>query len=163
MEQMQSENYSYKHLSSNRIEDIIENDHKEIESKLSSLISESGLSVNDRRNLYNDIKHEVLDHMMAEEESFYPHIESIEGVKRGQMLESKEEHHQIRTLLDELDDVAVEDEHWCAKLRVLCEDLKHHHREEEEEFLSKTKDAWDDKKSEDIGNEFVKAKMRANQ
>ena len=145
-----------------RVEEIIQEDHHMIEGKLSALIKESGMSVNEQRNLFNEIKHEILHHMLAEEYTYYPAIEKIPGVRVGQVRESQEEHHQIRILLNELDDVAVEDEHWCAKLKVLCEDLKHHHREEEREFLSRTKEAWNDKEAEEICNEFLNAKKQAN-
>lgn len=166
MENIQNEShekqFSYKEIAAGRVEDVIKNDHHDIEGKLAALINEDGLSVNDRRNLYNEIKSEVLHHMMAEERTYYPAIARTEGVKMGQVRESEQEHHQIRVLLDELDDVAVEDPTWCAKLRVLCEDVKHHHREEEEEFLSQTKEAWSDKESEEIGSDFLKSKKQAN-
>lgn len=166
MENMQSETGAgenpFKDFDKNRIEDVIQNEHDRIEAELSTIIEGKGLSVNDRRNLYNEVKHEILHHMLGEEHSYYPAIEKTEGIEAGQVRESEQEHHQIRILLDELDDVAVEDETWPAKLRVLCEDLKHHHREEEEEFLARTKEAWSDQKAKEIGAEFLKSKKQAN-
>lgn len=145
-----------------RIETVIQNEHRRVEKKLSIVINDEELSVNERRNLYNEVKHEILHHMLGEEHSYYPAIDKTQGVRHGQIKESEQEHHQMRVLMNELDDIAVEDENWPAKLRVLCEDLKHHHREEEEEFLARTREAWSDQKAKEIGAEFLKAKMQAN-
>lgn len=157
-----NDNYDYNQSHHERVEDVIKNDHDRIEAKLNEIIENDKLSINDKRNLFNEVKAEVISHMTAEEECFYEHIESLKGVHQGQMNESIEEHHQARLILDELDDVAVEDPRWIAKIRVLKEDLEHHHREEEEEFLSETKDEWSDEKSEEIADRFLKIKRQTS-
>lgn len=156
------ENYDYNQTHHERVEDVIKSDHDKIEKKLDEIINNEELSTNDKRNLFNEVKSELMGHMTAEEECFYELIESIKGVHEGQMNESIEEHHQVKLIMGELDDVAVEDPRWIAKIRVLKEDLEHHHREEEEEFLSETKDEWSDEKSEEIATRFLKIKRQVS-
>ncbi|MCO4755513.1 MAG: hemerythrin domain-containing protein, partial [Bacteriovoracaceae bacterium] len=152
----------YKQQQFERVEDIIEWEHKNIESKISKAISGEGLSTNDRRDLFNDAKHEILHHMLAEEETYYKKISAMNEISMSQVRESTQEHHQIKVIMGELDNLAVENPDWTAKLQVLCEDLKHHHREEEEEFLAQTKEEWSDQESEEICQDFLKAKKKAN-
>ncbi len=158
----EQEDFPYEQKDFQRVESIIEWEHHNIEDKISKAISGEGLSVNERRDLYNDIKHEILHHMLAEEQTYYKEISSMDEISMSQVRESTQEHHQMKLIMNELDNVAVENPDWDAKLSVLCEDIKHHHREEEEEFLARTKEAWSDQESEKICQDFLKAKKKAN-
>lgn len=160
-EESLSSDYSYQQsFETTRVEGVIAREHQQIEAKLAALINEPGLSVNDSRSLFNELSQDILSHIGAEEATYYQAIEKVEGIRSGQIRESHQEHHQMKVLMDELTDVAVEHPDWCAKLRVLEEDLKHHHREEENKFLSRTKDAWSEEEAMKIGSDFLKAKKR---
>lgn len=158
----EQEDFPYEDKEYERVEDLIMWEHHQIEDKLVRAISGEGLSVNERRDLFNDVKKEILHHMNAEEYTYYQEIPGVNDVSKEQIRESKQEHHQIKLIMSELDDVAVENPDWKAKLQVLCEDIKHHHREEEEEFLEHTKEEWSDEKSQRICQNFLKAKKKAN-
>ena len=51
------------------------------------------------------------------------------------MLEGYQEHHIADIIVNELHDVAKDDEQWGAKFKVLKENLEHHIQEEEGEMF----------------------------
>ncbi len=57
------------------------------------------------------------------------------------MDEADTEHHVVKFLLAELGNMKPSDDHFDAKVTVLCELVKHHVEEEEEEIFEKLKDA----------------------
>jgi hypothetical protein len=75
---------------------------------------------------------------VIEEQLFYP-------VTRATVLETEdiafgslEEHHIVKWVLNELDSMSPEDEHFDAKVTVLMENVRHH--VEEDEYFPKVRD-----------------------
>ena len=55
------------------------------------------------------------------------------------MLEAREEHQIVKTLLGQLRDLSPEDETFDPKMKVLMEAVEHHAEEEEKEMFSSAK------------------------
>lgn len=89
-----------------------------------------------RRQLMDQIAHELKIHTKIEEEIFYPAVREIGTEKAEEMIdEAFEEHHVVDLVLAELPTVDPEDERFAAKMTVLSELVEHHADEEEAEMF----------------------------
>ena len=94
-------------------------------------------------------------HATLEEEIFYPAVrEQID--EDDQMDEALEEHHVVKLLIGELQEMKPGDDHFDAKFKVLAESVKHHIEEEESEILPKAQDT--DLDQERLGEEMTERK-----
>ncbi|HLA75422.1 MAG TPA: hemerythrin domain-containing protein [Gammaproteobacteria bacterium] len=75
-------------------------------------------------------------HARIEEELFYPTVREEIG-DDDLMDEAEEEHHAIKLLMAELQEMKAGDEHYDAKFTVMCENVRHHVEEEEAEMFPK--------------------------
>ena len=73
-------------------------------------------------------------------------------------LESLEEHHIVKWVLSELDQMAPEDERFDAKVTVLIENVRHHVKEEEDEFFPMVRDELGRNALDDLGDAMAEAK-----
>jgi hypothetical protein len=83
-----------------------------------------------KENLFRELADKLAAHSTIEEKIFYPSVMSDET--SDQLLESTEEHLQMKRMLADMLDLDVEDERFDAKLSVLKEEVRHHARDEEE-------------------------------
>ena len=75
------------------------------------------------------------------------------------VLESYEEHKQIKILLKEMDDLVTDSEEFEPKLRVLQEIVEHHAEEEEEgNMFPQVRELVDDAGLEELGRKLEAAK-----
>ena len=75
------------------------------------------------------------------------------------VLESLEEHKQIKTLLREMDNLASDSEKFEPKLKVLMENVEHHAEEEEEgKMFPKLRQIMGKQKLEKLGADLEEAK-----
>ena len=75
------------------------------------------------------------------------------------VLESYEEHKQIKILLKEMDDLVTDSEEFEPKLRVLQEIVEHHAEEEEEgNMFPQVRELIDDAALEELGRKLETAK-----
>jgi hemerythrin superfamily protein len=78
---------------------------------------------------------------------------------KDMVLESKEEHKQIKTLLKEIDNLASDSEKFEPKLKVLMENVEHHAEEEEEQkMFPKIRQICSEEDLEELGQELEAAK-----
>jgi len=75
------------------------------------------------------------------------------------VLESYEEHKQVKTLLREMDGLVSDSEKFVPKLKVLQENVEHHAEEEEEgKMFPKVRELFDKATLEQLGQELEEAK-----
>ena len=111
-----------------------------------------------QRQLFTQIKRELETHARIEETVFYPAMQKHEELK-DMVLESIEEHKQVKTLLREMDDLVNDSEKFEPKLKVLMENVEHHAEEEEEgKMFPKVRKLMDQEALEQLGRELEKAK-----
>ena len=84
-----------------------------------------------QKQIFKDIKSELETHARIEETIFYPAMEEHDELK-DMVLESLEEHRQMKTVLRELGKLSASSERFKPKFKVLMDDVKHHAEEEEE-------------------------------
>src|SRR4030095_3801128 len=98
--------------------ELLKQDHKKVKALFEKV--EGAKEAKEKKELFKQIKTELETHARIEEGIFYPAMEKLEELK-DMVLESYEEHKQIKTLLREIDDLSAGSEKLEPKLKVLQE------------------------------------------
>lgn len=104
--------------------DLLREEHDQIKGMLDTLLSERK-----KGDVFEQARTRIETHMEGEEEHVYPAIRAA-GLK-DEVLEALEEHHVVKLVLGELEDMSDREEAWASKLSVLSELVEHHLRREE--------------------------------
>ncbi len=126
---------------------VLKNDHDRIRSMFSEFMEKKGQA---GMEMFSLLKNRLDAHMKAEESFFYPVLEQ-ERSTHEPALESIEEHHVTRLLLEELEGLSLSDEHWMPKMKVLKEVTEHHLEEEESTIFEQARKAVNEQQAQDIG------------
>jgi hemerythrin superfamily protein len=108
--------------------ELLKQDHQKVKELFEQAEDAEGKS---QQKIFEQIKTELETHARIEETVFYPAVQEHEELK-DMVLESLEEHKQIKTLLREMENLASDSEKFEPKLKVLMENVEHHAEEEEE-------------------------------
>lgn len=114
--------------------DILEKEHRRFEDLLRQGEETSERARQGRRELLGTLASLLTAHELMEEKVLYPALQSHPEA-RDVVLEGFAEHHVADLLIQELRDVAPDDEQWGAKFKVLKENIEHHIQEEEGEMF----------------------------
>ena len=109
--------------------ELLKQDHQKVKE-----LFKQGQQTEDRKQqkqIFKEIQAELETHARIEETIFYPAMQEHDELK-DMVLESLEEHKQLKTVLRELGKLAASSERFKPKFKVLMDDVKHHAEEEEE-------------------------------
>jgi len=135
--------------------ELLKKDHQKVKELFEQAEEAEG---KEQQNIFDQIKTELETHARIEETVFYPAVQKHEELK-DMVLESLEEHKQIKTLLKEIDNLTSESEKFEPKLQVLMENVEHHAEEEEEgKMFPKLRKIMDKQQLEQLGADLQKAK-----
>jgi iron-sulfur cluster repair protein YtfE (RIC family) len=116
----------------------------------------------ERDELLKQLREEIIPHMVAEEKALYPMLETEEDERmREDALESREEHHAARLILDSLAAIATTDETFTAKIKVLRDIAEHHMTQEEDHIFQDIRDAFGEEEALDILDSFLEGRETA--
>src|SRR5437763_16137801 len=113
--------------------ELLKQDHKKVEKIFTDMEKKEA-----RPKLFPELDRELSIHAEIKEKIFYPATKEAEPT-RDLVLESIEEHKQIKMVLSDLEKTDNTTEVWGAALKVPKEDVMHHAGEEENERLPKDK------------------------
>ena len=140
---------------------LLKNDHKEAERLFKAFEKAGPNAAATKRRTVKKIIEELSVHAAIEELAFYPAIrEEVEDAE-DVVLESMEEHHVVKWVLSELDNMEPDHERFDAKVSVLIENVRHHVKEEETELFPEVRAALGRKRLAEIGAALEKAKKTA--
>ena len=134
---------------------LLKNDHKKVE----KLFSDLETKTDDRRALFPELDRELTVHAEIEEKIFYPAAKQAEPT-RDLVLESVEEHKQIKMVLADLEQTDMRTAEWGADLKVLKEDVMHHVGEEEDELFPRVQKLLSKEQLEELGTRMEEMKMQ---
>jgi hemerythrin superfamily protein len=137
--------------------ELLKQDHKKV-----SQLLERGQEADpkQRKQIFKEIKNELDTHARIEETIFYPAMEEHEELK-DMVLESLEEHKQMKTVLRELAKLSPNSERFKPKFKVLKDNVEHHAVEEEEgKMFPKIQKIIDKSELEQLGEELEAAKSK---
>ena len=92
-------------------------------------------------SLATTILAELEVHTTVEEEIFYPEVSAASDEIREAVTEGVEEHHVVKVLAGEIEQLTPGHEIWVAKLKVMIENVEHHAEEEETELFPEVRKA----------------------
>ena len=138
---------------------LLKEDHQKVSSIFQQLEPTTERAEKTRTELFARLRDELDIHARVEETIFYPAIKQA-AETREIVLEGFEEHHVVKMLLRELDEVPVDTEQWTAKLKVLQENVEHHVEEEEGEMFQKARQVLSEGEIDRLGAQMEAEKKR---
>ena len=141
---------------------LLKEDHEKVSGIFAKLEETTERAEKTRTELFAQLKQELEIHAHIEETIFYPELKR-EAETREITLEGFEEHHVVKMLLKELDDMSVDSEQWTAKLKVLKENVEHHVEEEEGEMFQKARQVIDEDEINRLGERMQELKTQLKQ
>ena len=126
--------------------DLLKQDHKTVKGLFRSYkeAKENG-DGRAKKRLFLNIDRELSIHALVEEEIFYPAVRKQDKEQKDMVLEAREEHGIVKTLLSQLRELGPGDETFDAKMKVLMEGVEHHADEEEDEMFPEAEKLGDDR------------------
>jgi hemerythrin superfamily protein len=138
--------------------ELLKEDHEKVKELFEE--AEGTEDLNEKRKIFDQILTELETHARIEETVFYPAMEKHDELK-DMVLESIEEHKQIKTLLKEIDNLKSDSEKFEPKLKVLMENVEHHAEEEEEgKMFPQVEELVSEEDLEALGEELEAAKNK---
>jgi hemerythrin superfamily protein len=138
--------------------ELLKQDHQKVKE-----LFKQGQQTEDKKQqkqIFKEIKAELETHARIEETIFYPAMQEHDELK-DMVLESLEEHKQLKTVLRELGKLSASNERFKPKFKVLMDDVKHHAEEEEEgKMFPKIRKLIKDDELEQLGEELEAAKHK---
>jgi hemerythrin-like domain-containing protein len=138
---------------------LLKEDHQKVSGLFQQLEPTTERAEKTRTELFAKLKEELDIHARVEESIFYPAIKQA-AETREIVLEGFEEHHVIKLLLKELDEVPVDTEQWTAKLKVLQENVEHHVEEEEGEMFQSARQVLSEDEINRLGTQMEEMKQQ---
>ncbi len=114
-----------------------------------------------KRKLVDQMIEALSRHASIEERVLYPWAREYIQDEDDTVLEALEEHHVVKWLLWELEDLDPADERFDAKVTVMAENVRHHVKEEEQELFSDLRDVATKAELLDLGERLKEAKANA--
>ena len=138
--------------------ELLKQDHQRVKK-----LFDQGQKTEDKKQqkqIFKEIKAELETHTRIEETIFYPAMEEHEELK-DLVLESLEEHRQVKTVLREMSRLSPSSERFKPKFKVLKDNVEHHAEEEEEgTMFPKIRKVVNSNELEELGEELEMAKTK---
>ena len=140
---------------------LLKDDHKTVEKLFKRFEKAGDGAYKEKATVADKIREELSRHAAIEEQLFYPVIRATVDDVEDLTLESLEEHHIVKWVLSELDDMDPKDERFTAKMTVLIENVRHHVEEEEDDLFPKVREALGRKDLGQLGDAMEAARKIA--
>jgi hemerythrin-like domain-containing protein len=119
---------------------LLKQDHREVDDLFERFERAGDGAHRQKRKLVDQMIEALSRHASIEERVLYPWAREYIEDEDDAVLEALEEHHVVKWLLWELEDLDPRDERFDAKVAVMAENVRHHVKEEEEELFSDLRD-----------------------
>jgi len=135
-------------------------DHDKVRELLAQLVDTESDDGEARRDLLEQIEHEIKVHSKVEEKIFYPAFKEAVQDEDGQKLfyEATEEHHVVDMVIPELKRTDPSSDEFAGKAKVLKDLIEHHAGEEEREMFPEAKRTMGKSELERLGEEILRMK-----
>ena len=140
---------------------LLKDDHKTVEKLFKRFEKAGDKAYKTKRAIVDSIIEALSVHAAIEEQLFYPVTRATVPDTEDIALESLEEHHIVKWVLNELSSMGAEEERFDAKVTVLMETVRHHVEEEEEEYFPKVRAELSRKGLNELGDALMAAKGTA--
>jgi predicted regulator of amino acid metabolism with ACT domain len=133
----------------------------EIQRRLVAKLVETHGDTQERKKIFEQLKHELKIHADAEERHFYIPIMK-KDLTQEKARHSVAEHHEMDELIEELEDTEMDASNWLKIAKELEHKVIHHLDEEEQEVFQMAGKALTDKQKTSLAEDYNKEikKMR---
>ena len=136
---------------------LLKADHKQVKGLFEQFRAASDGAHKKKQGIAEQVFTDLQIHTTLEEELFYPAVQAVSKDLAEDVGESLEEHHVVKLLVSELQELAPEAEQYDAKFTVLMENVEHHVEEEEGEMFPEAEEKLGPK-LEALGDRMAKRK-----
>jgi hemerythrin superfamily protein len=140
---------------------LLKNDHRRIDKLFTSFERTGARARKTRRRLVDRMTADLTTHTTLEEQVFYPLVRQSVADADFVILESVEEHHVVKLLLDELEKLPPSDEHFAPKAAVLIQAVRQHVEREERDVFPRMRKSVDRARLGEIGDAMGKLQRKA--
>src|SRR4029450_4881581 len=137
---------------------LLKDDHKTVEQLFRRYEKAGDRAHAEKRNLVDRFTEALSVHAAIEEQVFYPVVRATVPGTEDMTLESLEEHHIVKWVLSELQNLDADAERFDAKVTVLMENVRHHIGEEEGDLFPQVRDGLGRKALNVLGDALEEAK-----
>ena len=135
---------------------LLKNDHEGLTALFNKYQKPAGpRGQNGKKELFEEIRRELLIHSQMEEEIFYPALGGTSSVRAAELVSAAEqEHRAVDKLLQELSSINVADRQFDTKMSQLMELVAAHIEKEEEEIFDEARKNLPEFRLEELGLEM---------
>lgn len=112
-----------------------------------------------RRELFPEIRKELLSHARAEEQEFYGPLRRRTEMQKI-VQHSITEHEEVERLLEDLQSTDMATPDWTKLFHRIADAVQEHVKEEEQELFPQARDVMEDGEAERMKESYLKAKER---
>jgi iron-sulfur cluster repair protein YtfE (RIC family) len=124
---------------------LLEQDHRKVEALFERANADA--------SVFDEIRNELEMHTSLEEEIFYPAAREALGDEGADLVEeARQEHEEVKALLQELSGMDREDAEYEEKLKVVQDNVEQHVQEEEGEMFPKMREACSPEQLNEMGS-----------
>jgi iron-sulfur cluster repair protein YtfE (RIC family) len=134
---------------------FLRNEHENLKSLFNKYKKPSTRNSNGKRELFNDIRREILVHSQMEIEIFYPALSGTSSTTAADLVSAAiAEHHAIEKELQEIGGTGPSDHAFETKVDKLIDDVLRHIETEEEEIFNEARTNLPEYRLEELGLEM---------
>jgi len=133
----------------------LRNEHENLKSLFNNYKKPSTRNPNGKKELFNDIRREILVHSQVEIEIFYPALSGTSSTTAANLVaKAIQEHEAIEQSLQELSNMAPADRAFETKMTALIDSVTGHIEKEEEEIFDEARKNLSEFRLEELGLEM---------
>ncbi|MCG2432035.1 hemerythrin domain-containing protein [Aequorivita xiaoshiensis] len=139
--------------------EAIRKDH-DIQRELCRSVTSTSGDSKERKQKWQELKHELQIHADAEERTFYApliHNDMMQEHARHGIAE----HHEMDELIEKIDDTDLDSPAWLVYAKQLCEKVEHHLEDEEHSFFQLAGKVFTESQKTEIAKDYLK-QMKEN-
>lgn len=135
---------------------LLRNDHEALRGMFNQFKKPtSSRGQNGRKDLFNEIRREILIHSQMEQEIFYPALTGTSSARATELIaQAEQEHHSVEKLLQELNVMSAADKQFEARMGTLMDQVIEHIEMEEEQIFDEARKNLPEYRLEELGLEM---------
>jgi len=134
---------------------LIRNEHENLKSMFNNYKKPGIRNGNGRRELFNEIRREILVHSQMEVEIFYPALEGTSSTTAANLIgNAVAEHRSIDRQLQELSSMNPADRNFETRMDQIMDEVLRHIEKEEEEIFDEARKNLTEHRLEELGLEM---------
>jgi hemerythrin superfamily protein len=134
---------------------LLRNDHEALKALFDKFNKPSVRNHNGKKDLFNEIRREILVHSQMEEEIFYPALSATASTEAAELVtKAQQQHHAVENLIQELNEMSGSDKNFEAKMRLLIESVLEHVQMEEGDIFDEARKNLPEYRLEELGLEM---------